>query len=178
MTMMTSNRWLVVWLVLAGLALPAAAQDWEGIRFEVTPGKGAGPLRLGQPISQEAYGLLGRPTQHAPPSESPDSGSSVWGTVSGFEVVRGVHVKLNDGAAKDHVYSVYLTRVRAATDRGVYLGGPAETARKAYPEGRELEGRKSGRYSAGWQVPGLVFYFHQAEDGRERIAEMAVVPLR
>lgn len=162
-------------LLLVALALPAlAAGEWRTARLLVVPGRSAGPLRLGEPLSPEAFRVLGAATWQQAPEPGPDgmdTGSVTWGGEAQTELTHGVNVKLNDGKGDDNVFTVYLVAVRAITDRGAYLGCTLRRARQVYPEARLLGEEELRDYSAGLEIPGLVMLFHEG-----RLEEMVVLP--
>jgi len=169
------RRWMILTLVTLALTLPAlAAGNWRQARLVVVPGRQAGPIRLGQPLSPEVFRVLGRPSVQQAPEPGPegmDTGNVSWGGEAATELWLGINAKLNDGRGDQNVFTVYLVGVRAITDRGVFIGCDLARARRAYPEARRGEPSEMDEGAVFLEVPGLVMVFREG-----RLAEMVVRP--
>ena len=160
-------------LLLVLLLGPAQAQSWiKASRVLIVPGKAAGVIALGKPISSQADKLYGKPSsvQHADPGPGGrDTGSVVYGPPAEFELKSGFLVKLNDGKGDANVYVIYLRGVRAYTAEGATMGQAYQKTRAIYPHAQlgidELGGGKT------LAIPGLTMVFSNQGD---KLVEMIV----
>lgn len=161
----------LLWVALLFTSLPLHAQSWvRDTRIEVHPGRSAGAIVLGQPVSAQAQALYGPAASFTEPSPGPDgqdTGSLVFGSSDGFELRQGILVKLNDGRGDQNVNSIFLRGVRAATPQGVTMGVSLAKARRLCPGGQVGVDEMSGATTL--QIPGLLMLFYD-----DRLAEMVV----
>ena len=143
------------------LAASALAQDWtKSSKILVQPGKAAGAIELGKPVSANAASLYGPPTSHTKPSpgaDGQDTGSVVFGSSAGYEIKAGLLVKLNDGKGDNNVYAIYARGVRAYTAQGATIGQSFEKTRAIYPQAKEGNDAMGGDQTL--QIPGLTMIF-------------------
>lgn len=165
-----NTRWLLLLALLFSLA-PASAQEWtRTTRLLVVPGQSVGVIYLGQPLPAEASSLYGAPTSYSEPTPGPegqDTGSVVFGKTAGFDLTRGLLVKLNDGRSDSNVYSIIAADVRAYTAEGVTMGMSQARAKRIYPQAARGTDEMSGLPTLS--VPGLTMVF-----ANDRLVEMAV----
>lgn len=105
--------------------------------YRIDPGRGVGYLRLGRPLSSKALGAYG-PSKLSPPGSSMDSGSRYW--------EGQLLAKLNDGRARDNVYSIFVQDSRFFTLRGVKIGTSEADLLRAYPTVRRSDDSMDGDY--------------------------------
>lgn len=164
---------LMLALLLSLLVVPGLAQDWTtSSKIAVVPGRSVGVITLGKPLPSDASALYGQPTSRVEPVAGPDgrdTGSVVFGSTTGFEIKKGMLVKLNDGRSDNNVYAIYVRGVRAFTPQGATLGINMAKARAIYPQGVVGNDEMSG--DATLKIPGLTMVF-----ARDRLVEMAVRP--
>lgn len=163
------RRLLFCLALITSLSLSAAAQSWKDTRLVVVPGESVGPIQLSQPVSRAVLVLLGEPTRRIEPDpDYEDSGLLVWTDVpERLDFSSGILVKLHDGEESHHVRSIFVSGVRAVTNRGAHLGMTLAQVREVYPEATFVPARGGGH----WAIPGLNFTFSTSE----RLVEMVVL---
>jgi hypothetical protein len=162
---------LLYLFALLFLSLPAAAQDWTtSTKILVKPGLSVGSIVLGRPLPDNVASLYGTPTSTSEPlpgADGMDTGSVVFGSTDGFELRRGLLVKLNDGNGDQNVYSIYAKGVRAYTAEGVTAGMSMARARAIYPQASQGIDDMTGEPTL--RIPGLLMLF-----ANDRLTEMVV----
>lgn len=159
-------------VLLNSLALGGLAQDWTAAKLLVQPGRAAGAVVLGRPIPSNItskYGSPASPTAPSPGAEGKDTGSVVFGTTNGFQIKKGLLVKLNDGHGDNNVYSIYVRGLRAYTPEGAVMGMTRLKAMSVYPGAQVAIDAMTGEQTL--TIPGLTMVF-----ANERLVEMVVSP--
>ncbi|MGE0493151.1 MAG: hypothetical protein AB7S38_28325 [Vulcanimicrobiota bacterium] len=116
-------------------------RGWDKMRLVVLPGEGLKELAsLGEPMSGEAFTLLGPPASETP-------ASLVWG--GGAKML-----KIERDKENLRVTRVVLRGLRATTSEGLYLGVPVDKLKELAPEAQKEAGPDSN--SSDFLTPGLV----------------------
>ncbi|MBI3927890.1 MAG: hypothetical protein HY319_20280 [Armatimonadetes bacterium] len=145
---------------------PGNARPWRFTPLTVWPGKSAGPIELGKPLSKEVYRALGEPTYRRDATAGQGSGLVRW-SLPGPQPARKVEAILHDGRNPQSVLAVRVKGVRAMTDRKVRLGDPVAAVRRAYPDGKL--GLHEQYDTDVWKIPGLNFLLRD-----DRVEELFV----
>lgn len=132
---------------------PLSLRAWRFMTIKVVPGRGAGPIVLGQPLSAQAVAKLGEPDLRRPAKQAvPDSGVVRWGS-PGPRAAELIELTLGSSHSPRAITSIRLRGVHAVTGRGLAMGASAAAVHQAYPEAKEgLDEVFDGQT---WKVAGM-----------------------
>jgi len=119
--------------------------------FLIVPGKSAGPVLLGKPLSPGVFDAFGRPDTAIAPKEDMDSGVYEW--------KNNILVKLNNGKDKNSVNTIFINSGDFKTSEGITVGSSLDNVKKAYPGGRKSDEIPDADF--GWEANGIAFHFLQ-----------------
>jgi hypothetical protein len=147
-------------ITLTGLALVGCltatgwSQEWGKTRLVVVPGKSVGSINIGEHISANTRGFLGKPTLEEVAGKAYASGFSLWGKGDSRDLKRGLRLHFSDGKDPAKVVSIEVAGLRASTEDGIFLGQPASKILKVYPEA-QLD-LNPVTHNPEYVIPGLI----------------------